>query len=80
MEYTDEKDLIALVGMSLRVPGSADPDTFWANLTGGVESVSRFSEEELREAGIPDSVLSDPHFVRVKPVLEDLAVTPPSSA
>ncbi|MGP3990049.1 SDR family NAD(P)-dependent oxidoreductase [Streptomyces sp. 3N207] len=67
------KDAIVVVGMSLRVPGSADVDTFWANVAGGVESVTRFSEEELREAGIPDSVLADPHYIRAKPVLEDVA-------
>ncbi|MGI5347543.1 SDR family NAD(P)-dependent oxidoreductase [Streptomyces sp. CA-250714] len=67
------EDAIAVVGMSLRVPGSADLDTFWANVAGGVESVTRFSEEELREAGIPDSVLADPHYIRAKPVLEDMA-------
>ncbi|MEU2721116.1 SDR family NAD(P)-dependent oxidoreductase [Streptomyces smyrnaeus] len=67
------EDAIAVVGMALRVPGSADLDTFWANLTAGAESVTRFSEEELRAAGIPASVLADPHYIRAKPVLDDVA-------
>ncbi|UNT00220.1 SDR family NAD(P)-dependent oxidoreductase [Streptomyces tubbatahanensis] len=68
-----DPDAVAVVGMALRVPGSEGPDAFWAHLAGGVESVTRFDAEELRAAGIPDSALADPHYVRAKPVLEDVA-------
>ncbi|WP_173873781.1 SDR family NAD(P)-dependent oxidoreductase [Streptomyces albus subsp. chlorinus] len=69
----DVRDAVAVVGMALRVPGSAGLDAFWTQLADGVESVTRFTAEELREAGIPDAVLADPHYVRAKPVLADLA-------
>ncbi|NGO71427.1 type I polyketide synthase [Streptomyces boncukensis] len=68
-----DSDDIAVIGMSLRVPGSADLDTFWAQLSDGVESVTRFTDEELRAAGIPESELRDPHYIKAKPILEDLA-------
>lgn len=69
----DDPEAIAVVGMALRVPGSAGLDGFWTRLTEGAESVTRFGEEELREAGIPDSDLKDPHYIRAKPVLVDVA-------
>ncbi|WP_369203992.1 type I polyketide synthase, partial [Streptomyces sp. PU-14G] len=68
-----DPDAVAVVGMALRVPGSDGPDAFWAHLAGGVESVTRFAAEELRAAGIPDSALADPHYVRAKPVLDEVA-------
>ena len=69
----DEHEAIAVVGMSLRVPGGEDLDDFWTRLTEGVESVTRFGEDELRAAGIPDSELNDPHYIRAKPVLDSVA-------
>lgn len=41
---------IAVVGMTIRCPGAADLDEFWANLVGGVESISRFALEELEHS------------------------------
>ncbi|MGW0738253.1 amino acid adenylation domain-containing protein, partial [Streptomyces sp. NPDC002851] len=64
-------DAIAIVGMSCRLPGAPDVDTFWHNLRDGVESITRFSETELRAAGIPDTLLADPHYVRAKGHVED---------
>jgi acyl transferase domain-containing protein len=43
--------------MAIRCPGAANVDEFWSNLKNGVESVSFFSDEELRKAGISDAVL-----------------------
>ncbi|KIN61603.1 Non-ribosomal peptide synthase [Sulfitobacter noctilucae] len=42
---------IAIVGLSVNVPGAAGVDAYWANLRDGVESIRRLSEEELRAAG-----------------------------
>ena len=41
---------IAIVGLALRVPGADTPEAFWANLRAGRESISFFSDEELRAA------------------------------
>lgn len=61
---------IAIVGYAGRFPGAPDVEAFWRNLTGGVESITFFSEAELRATGIPEAVLADPHYVRAKGVLE----------
>ncbi|WP_344532998.1 type I polyketide synthase [Streptomyces albiaxialis] len=64
---------IAIIGMSLKVPGGGDLEEFWARLTEGVESVTRFTDEELREAGISEADLRNPHYIKAKPVLDDVA-------
>ncbi|WP_253895672.1 non-ribosomal peptide synthetase/type I polyketide synthase, partial [Corallococcus exercitus] len=38
---------IAIIGMAGRFPGAMTVTEFWRNLRGGVESISRFSPEEL---------------------------------
>src|SRR4029079_6809556 len=61
---------IAIVGMSVRVPGAATPAAFWANLAAGVESISHWSAEDLAAAGVDPSALADPRYVRAKGVLD----------
>jgi len=60
---------IAIIGMAGRFPGAPDIDTFWSNLRNGVESVSFFSEEELLAAGCDPRVVSDPAYVKARPIL-----------
>jgi acyl transferase domain-containing protein len=61
---------IAIVGMSCRFPGARNLDEFWHNLAAGVESITRFSERELLDSGVPASHLAHPGYVRAAPVLE----------
>nr|CAF05649.1 TubD protein [Archangium disciforme] len=63
---------IALVGMAGRFPGAPDVESFWRNLVAGVESISFFSEEELRQAGVSEQIRRRPEYVPAKGVLEDL--------
>ncbi|RFC46556.1 MAG: Acyl transferase domain-containing protein [Verrucomicrobia bacterium] len=54
-----EESAVAIIGMALRVPGANDPETFWNNLAGGLESISRFGRDELDDPenfGQPDYV------------------------
>ncbi|MEV5879655.1 amino acid adenylation domain-containing protein [Streptomyces sp. NPDC052101] len=69
-ERTDE-DAVAIVGMALRLPGANDAEEFWANLRGGVESIRRFTDQELLDAGVPRNVLEDPGYVLAKGYVED---------
>jgi amino acid adenylation domain-containing protein len=62
---------VAIVGVALRLPGADDVDRFWANLRGGVESIRRFTDQELLDAGVPRSVLETPGFVPAKGYVED---------
>ena len=41
-DIDEASGFIAVIGMAVRVPGANDLDGFWANLVGGVDSVTRF--------------------------------------
>jgi len=69
MSIPNEFD-IAIVGMSGRFPGAETLSQFWKNLSDGVESITRFSDEELLAAGIDRSWIEDPRYVKAAPVLE----------
>ena len=55
---------IAIVGMGLRVPGASDYRTFWRNLRDGVESIERYSDEQLLAAGEDPELLRLSNYVR----------------
>ena len=61
---------IAIVGMAGRFPGANDVDAFWRNIRDGVESVSRFTDDQLRERGVPQSLLDDPDYVKAGVMFE----------
>jgi phthiocerol/phenolphthiocerol synthesis type-I polyketide synthase E len=63
---------IAIVGQRVRVPGADDVDQFWQNLAEGVESITFLSEDEMRSAGVPDSVINLPGYVNAAPLLGDI--------
>jgi amino acid adenylation domain-containing protein/non-ribosomal peptide synthase protein (TIGR01720 family) len=60
---------IAIVGMSGRFPGAADLERFWANLRDGVESISRFTEEELLASGVDGELAGRSEYVPARGVL-----------
>ncbi|HYV13350.1 MAG TPA: beta-ketoacyl synthase N-terminal-like domain-containing protein, partial [Pyrinomonadaceae bacterium] len=64
------KNSIAIIGMAGRFPGAASVDEFWRNLRSGVESISFFSEQELIRAGVDQTQLRAPGYVKAKGVLE----------
>ncbi len=55
---------IAVIGMACRVPGAADVDAFWRNLEAGVESLTRFTDEELLASGADPEWLERPNYVK----------------
>lgn len=55
---------IAIVGMAGRFPGADCVDTFWGNISRGVESVTRFTDAQLRERGVSEATLADPAYVK----------------
>ncbi|HEX2254147.1 MAG TPA: SDR family oxidoreductase [Thermoanaerobaculia bacterium] len=65
-------DSIAIVGLACRFPGARNAGEYWRNLAAGVESVRRFSDDELAAAGVPPEVLADPAYVKAAPVLDDI--------
>ncbi|MDE9539676.1 type I polyketide synthase [Xenorhabdus bovienii] len=60
---------IAIVGMSARFPGAEDATLFWQNLLDNIESISTFSEEELRASGVEEEVLASPNYIRRRGIL-----------
>jgi amino acid adenylation domain-containing protein len=68
----DNLDGIAVVGLSGRFPGAKSVDEFWRNLVNGVETISRFREEELEfSAACPTALSQGQKFIRARAVLED---------
>jgi acyl transferase domain-containing protein/acyl carrier protein len=57
---------VAVIGMAGRFPGSPDVDAFWRNLRDGVEGITHFTEDELREEGVSDALLARPEYVRAR--------------
>jgi len=62
---------IAIVGMSGRFPGARNVEEFWHNLAEGIESITRFSDQELLKYGVPASCLSNPSYVKAAPILDE---------
>jgi len=69
-ENVDDLDL-AVIGMAGRFPGAKNVRQFWENLANGVESVTLFSESDLRAEGIDSALLKHPNYVKASSVLED---------
>ncbi|NRD66602.1 LLM class flavin-dependent oxidoreductase, partial [Corallococcus exiguus] len=66
---------IAIVGMAGRFPGAGTVEAFWRNLREGVESITRFSPEELEHLpSLPEGfeLWYHPAFVPAAGVLEDV--------
>lgn len=62
---------VAIIGMAGRFPGAPDIESFWRMLVEAREGLRRFTLDELRALGVPESQLRDPDFVPVRGVLED---------
>ena len=62
---------IAIIGLACRFPGAKNSEEFWDALSDGRESIRSFSEEELLEMGLPDSLVSHPNFIPVSGYLDD---------
>ncbi|MBV9791549.1 MAG: polyketide synthase, partial [Chloroflexi bacterium] len=63
---------IAIIGMNARFPGAPDVETFWRNLHDGVESITSHADDELRAAGIDETTLRDPAYVKASGSLDGI--------
>lgn len=70
LENTESRFDVAIIGMSGQFPGAQNLREFWSNLVGSVESIRRFTDEELLQRGVDATSLEDPSFVKAAPVLE----------
>ncbi|MFJ2773113.1 type I polyketide synthase [Streptomyces sp. NPDC087300] len=62
---------IAIVGLSCRFPGADTPDKFWRVLSEGRETLTYFSDEQLREAGVSEQLIADDRYVKAGQILSD---------
>ncbi|MEV0144429.1 MULTISPECIES: SDR family NAD(P)-dependent oxidoreductase [unclassified Nonomuraea] len=61
---------IAIVGMSGRFPGASDVAELWSAIRSGASGVTRFTDAELRAAGVPEELIADPSYVKASPVID----------
>jgi acyl transferase domain-containing protein len=61
---------IAVIGMAGRFPGANDVYQFWHNLKNGVESISRFTDEELIGAGVSEQLIHNPSYVKASGLID----------
>ncbi|HHH11780.1 MAG TPA: polyketide synthase, partial [Sorangium sp.] len=69
----DEGSAIAIVGMAGRFPKARDIESYWRNIRDGVECLSRYSADELQDAGEDASRIALPGYVPVGGPLEGMA-------
>ncbi|HSI10705.1 MAG TPA: amino acid adenylation domain-containing protein [Chthoniobacter sp.] len=70
-DATPNLEGIALVGLAGRFPGARNARELWKNLADGIESVAHFSDEELRDAGIPEDLTRNADYVRARATLDN---------
>ncbi|HEX2076985.1 MAG TPA: beta-ketoacyl synthase N-terminal-like domain-containing protein [Longimicrobium sp.] len=63
---------VAIVGMAGRFPGADDLDTFWQVLREGRETVTHFTDDQLRAIGVPEELLANPAYVKSVGRLNDI--------
>jgi amino acid adenylation domain-containing protein/non-ribosomal peptide synthase protein (TIGR01720 family) len=63
---------IAIIGMAGRFPGAANVAEFWRNVRDGVESISRFTDEELTASGLDQKTFADPTYVKAAGILREI--------
>jgi phthiocerol/phenolphthiocerol synthesis type-I polyketide synthase E len=70
--HEDGSDLeIAVIGYACRSAGAWSARELWMNLREGVDSISSFSDDELRAAGVRAVDLERPGYVKARGILGD---------
>ncbi|MCP4154134.1 MAG: hypothetical protein GY757_40790, partial [bacterium] len=63
---------VAVIGMAGRFPGAGGIEQFWWNITNGVESITFFSDDELKESGVAPELLENPDYVAARGIIEEI--------
>jgi phthiocerol/phenolphthiocerol synthesis type-I polyketide synthase E len=67
MSTTHPGEGIAIIGLAGRFPGAPDLDTFWKNIREGVESITRFSDDELEAT---KELRETPGYVKARAIID----------
>ena len=60
---------IAVIGMAGIFPGAAHIHQFWENLKNGVESITFFTDDELKRDGVDEQLLENPDYIKARGIL-----------
>lgn len=63
---------IAVIGMAGRFPDAHNIETFWQNLRDGKEAIRSYTDEELRHAGVSETLLQNSDYVKVGAPIDDI--------
>ncbi len=63
---------IAVIGMSIRLPGVKTPEQLWHRLLEGASGISFFSEDEVLAAGVDPALARHRDYVKAGGYLEDI--------
>ncbi|NKQ19010.1 type I polyketide synthase [Brevibacillus laterosporus] len=63
---------IAVIGIAGKFPGADNLEQYWENLKNSVETISVFTDEELRQVGIDPVLLQKPNYVKAKGYIEGI--------
>ncbi|HET7459925.1 MAG TPA: beta-ketoacyl synthase N-terminal-like domain-containing protein, partial [Longimicrobium sp.] len=63
---------VAVIGLAARFPGASGVDAFWRNLREGISGIRRFTDHELRAAGVPPGQVADASLVRAYGALDGI--------
>lgn len=71
-EEENDKEDIAIIGISCRFPHSETPDIFWKNLLEEKELITRFSEQELLDSGLSEAIFRRQNYVPCKGYIDQI--------
>ncbi|WP_062213649.1 type I polyketide synthase [Streptomyces sp. NBRC 109706] len=63
---------IAVIGTAFRLPGADTPEALWRLVLAGENRFTRFTDAELRAAGVPEELYQRDDFVGISAVLDGI--------
>jgi acyl transferase domain-containing protein/thioesterase domain-containing protein/acyl carrier protein len=63
---------IALIGIACEFPGAVDSESYWNNIVNSTESISCFTETELKNAGVSPEEIQNPNYVSARGTLQNI--------
>jgi amino acid adenylation domain-containing protein len=60
---------IAVIGMVGIFPGAGNIHEFWENLKNGVESITFFTDDELKSDGVDEQLLANPDYIKARGII-----------
>jgi len=65
---------IAIIGMSVKLPGANTLEEYWDIIKSGAETITFFTEKELKDKGIQTHLLKSKNYVKAAPILNNISL------